>query len=61
MTANPFEPLDATRLRALSVPLSVEARERLRELARRERRAPRQQAALLLERMLLERPEAPDR
>jgi hypothetical protein len=38
-----------TRLRALSVPLRPEARLALRDLATRERRTPRQQAAILLE------------
>ncbi len=45
-------PTDDSRLRALSVPLRPEARERLRDLASRERRTPRQQAAILLERAI---------
>lgn len=44
--------LDASRLRALAVPLRPEARARLHALASRERRSPRQQAAILLERAL---------
>lgn len=38
--------------RPLTVTLAPEARERLLELAARERRSPRQQAAIMLERAL---------
>lgn len=39
-------------MRAVSVPLGPDAQVRLRELAVSERRSPRQQAAILLERAL---------
>jgi hypothetical protein len=45
--------LDSPKLRALAVPLKPAARKRLEEIARAERRSPRQQAAIMLERLLL--------